>query len=297
MGRSAYRTIGLVTVALLVIMGASLLFGQADLTIGGKNYTEQLLLVSMVSDLIEAHTDLQVRQRPFLGGTLVAFQALIQGSLDGYVEYTGTGLTVMLAKDPISDPGVVYDLVRKEFRERWDLVWLDPLGFNNVWTMTMRASHVAELGISTVSELEPFADELVLGATHEFLERDDGYRGMQKVYGFAFGQTRAMDPGLTYQAVAAGEVDVIDAYGTDGRILALNLQPLEDDLGHFPPYYAVPLLRADTLERYPEIRDVMQLLAGRLDDETMRSLNYEVDSKKRDPLVVAREWLIKEGLI
>lgn len=297
MGQRAYRTIGLVAVGLLVIMVVSLLFGQADLTIGGKNYTEQLLLVSMISDLIEAHTDLQVRQRPFLGGTLVAFQALTQGSLDGYVEYTGTGLTVMLAEDPIADPDVVYDLVQKEFRDRWDLIWLEPLGFNNVWAMTMRTSHVTELGISAVSELEPFADELVLGATHEFFEREDGYPGLQRVYGFAFGQTRAMDPGLTYQAVASGEVDIIDAYGTDGRILAFDLQPLEDDRGHFPPYYAAPLFRADVLERHPEIRSVMQLLAGRLDDDTMRSLNYEVDSKKRDPIVVAREWLIKEGLI
>lgn len=297
MGLRHYRLIGLVTFALLIIMIASLLFGQTDITIGGKNSTEQLLLVSIISDLIEAHTDLQVRQRPFLGGTLVTFQALTQGDLDGYIEYTGTGLTVMLNKDPIADPDIVYNIVKQEFLDRWDIVWLDPLGFNNIWAMTMRASHVAELGINTVSDLEPLAGELVLGATHEFFERPDGYQGLQQAYGFAFGQTRAMDPGLTYQAVAAGEVDIIDAYGTDGRILAFDLYPLEDDLGHFPPYHAVPIFRADTLERHPEIVDVLQLLVGRLDNETMRSLNYEVDSLKRDPLIVAQEWLVAEGLI
>ena len=297
MGLRAYRTVGLVTLALLILMIASLLFGHADLTIGGKNATEQLLLVSIVSDLIEAHTDLQVRQRPFLGGTLITFQALQQGSLDGYIEYTGTGFTVMLGEDPVADPIVVYDVVKKEFKERWDLVWLEPLGFNNMWVMTMRGSHVAELGISTISELEPIAHSLVLGATHEFFERPDGYRGLQKMYGFEFKETRAMDPGLTYQAVAASEVDIIDAYSTDGRIIAFDLHPLEDDLGYFPPYHAVPLFRAETLKRYPELEEILQLLAGRLDDDTMRSLNYEVDSKKRDPLIVAREWLVKEGLI
>ncbi|HKM43069.1 MAG TPA: glycine betaine ABC transporter substrate-binding protein [Limnochordia bacterium] len=297
MSLGAYRTIAIVIVVLLILMIASLLLGQTDLTIGGKNSTEQLLLVSIISDLIEAHTDLQVRQRPFLGGTLVTFQALLQGSLDGYVEYTGTGLTVMLDKDPIADPNAVYDLVKEDFAKRWDLIWMEPLGFNNIWAMTMRASHVAELGITKVSELEPYAQELVLGATHEFVERPDGYQGLQSVYGFAFAQTRTMDPGLTYQAVATGEVDIIDAYGTDGRILAFDLQPLIDDHGHFPPYHAVPLFRADVLRRHPEIIEVLQMLVGRLDDQTMRSLNYEVDSKKRDPLVVAREWLIKEGLI
>ncbi|MCK9524721.1 MAG: glycine/betaine ABC transporter, partial [Limnochordia bacterium] len=278
MGWRTYRTIGLVIVTLLVLMVVSLLLGQTDLTIGGKNSTEQLLLVSILSDLIEAHTDLQVRQRAFLGGTLVTFQALRQGGLDGYVEYTGTALTVMLEEDPIADPDVVYDLVKEEFQKRWDLIWMQPLGFNNIWAMTMRSSHAADLGISTVSELEPFAEELVLGATHEFLERADGYQGLQDVYGFAFGQARAMDPGLTYQAVAAGAVDIIDAYGTDGRIFAFDLEPLIDDRGHFPPYHAVPVFRADVLRRYPEIIEVIGLLAGRLDDDTMRSLNYEVDS-------------------
>lgn len=278
-------------------MIASLLLGKTDLVIGGKNYTEQVLLVHIISDLIEAQTDLKIRQRPFLGGSLVTFQALRQGSLDGYVEYTGTALTVLLAQEPLTDPDEVYDLVREEFRRRWDLVWLEPLGYNNTYVMTMRRSDVEDLGITSYSELEPIASQLVLGATHEFIERDDGYPGLIKHYGFSLGPTKALDPGLTYQAVAAGEVDIIDAFGTDGRIRAFNLQPLKDDKGFFPPYYAVPLFRADVFERYPELEEVLQLLAYRLDDQTMRDLNYEVDSKHRDPLLVAREWLIDEGLI
>lgn len=297
MGLRGYVPIAILAAVLLVIMLISLIFSQADLVIGGKNYTEQVLLVHILSDLIEDQTNLKVRQRPFLGGTLVTFQALRQGGLDGYVEYTGTALTVLLEKDPLSKPKDIYTLVAEEFETRWDLVWLSPLGFNNTYVMTMRQEDVEELGISSVSELKLLAGELILGATHEFLERADGYAGFKKHYDLEFRQTRALDPGLTYQAAGLGEVDIIDGFATDGRIRTFNLRPLKDDKNYFPPYHAAPLFRRDVLNSYPELEEVIELLANRLDDETMRSLNYEVDSKHRDPLIVAREWLIEEGLV
>ncbi|NLK07512.1 MAG: glycine/betaine ABC transporter substrate-binding protein [Firmicutes bacterium] len=292
-----YRVIGIFVILLLGLMVASLFFGKADLTIGGKNYTEQVILVHMVSDLIESHTGLKVRQRPFLGGTLVTFQALRQGSLDGYIEYTGTGLTVLLEREPLSDPDEVRLVVETEFKTLWDLEWLDALGFNNTYVMTINSKQAKELGVTKFSELEPFAAELTLGATHEFLERADGYPGLTRHYGFAFGKTRALDPGLTYQAAAVGKVDVIDAFATDGRIQAFDLHPLKDDKHYFPAYHGAPLFRADVLKKYPELKSVLRLLANRLDDAAMRSLNYEVDSKKRDPLLVAREWLTADGLL
>lgn len=297
MGLRGYRNILMLTVSLLILMVASLFFGQADIAIGGKNFTEQSILVHMLSLLIEENTDLTVRQREFLGGTLVTFQALQQGSLDGYVEYTGTGLTVILDRETMNDPNQVYQVVHDEFLDRWNLLWLDPLGFNNTYVLTMRQEHVGELGVSQISDLLEHAPNLTLGSTHEFLERADGYPGLAEHYGFQFSRARPMDPGLTYQAVRAGEVDVIDGFATDGRIAAFNLEPLADDRQYFPPYFAAPLFRMETLERYPEIRVQLRRLAGKLNDQTMRSLNFEVDSRQRDPITVAREWLTREGLI
>lgn len=269
-----------------------------QITIGGKNFTEQDILVYIMKDLLEAKTKLKVQTKPFLGGTNVVAQALERGDLDLYAEYTGTALINLLNQPPMTNPQAVYDKVKQIYRDQKNLIWLQPLGFNNTYTLAMRADRAQELGIVTYSDLAKRSASLVLGATQEFLERPDGYKGLQQVYGgLNFESTKGMDPGLTYAAVRDGQVDVNDAFATDGRIVAFNLRILKDDKDFFPPYYAAPVVRKETLDKHPEIANVLGQLAGRLDDKKMAELNSKVDLEGRDAKQVARDWLKAEGFI
>lgn len=270
---------------------------QGTITIGGKNFTEQAILTHIMASLIEDKTDLTVIREPFLGGTNVVHTALVSGDLDLYAEYTGTGWTATLGRETISDPQETYDKVKEAYENEYNVTWLEPFGFNNTYTLAMRAEHAEELGIETYSDLAEHAPNLTLGATHEFLERPDGYNGLQEVYGMNFGATKGMDPGLTYSAVKEGAADVNDAFATDGRIPAFNLKVLKDDKQFFPPYFAAPVIRQDTLEAYPELEEVLNLLGGKLNDQIMAELNAMVDIEEKREREVAEDWLKKNGLI
>jgi len=265
--------------------------------IGGKNFTEQDILVHIMAELLKAKTNLTIETKPYLGGTNVVAQALERGDLDIYAEYSGTGLINILGQPVSNDPEAAYQKVKQMYLEQKHIVWLKPFGFNNTYTLSMRADHAAELGIETFSDLIEHAPNMMLGATHEFLERPDGYKGLMKVYGIDFKATGSMDPGLTYAACRDQKVDVIDAFSTDGRISAFNLKVLTDDKKFFPPYYAAPVVREDTLKKHPEIAEVLNQLAGKLDDKQMSILNSKVDLEKQDPKEVARAWLKSQGLI
>jgi glycine betaine/choline ABC-type transport system substrate-binding protein len=151
--------------------------------------------------------------------------------------------------------------------------------------------------VNRISDLAPLAADLEAGFTAEFAVREDGYPGLRKAYGFGFGSTRDMDPGLMYKAIAREEVDVICAFATDGRIAAYDLATLQDDKAFFPPYYAAPVVRSQALADHPEIRAALAPLAGSLDDETMQKLNLEVDEQKHQPARVARDFLVSKGLL
>jgi glycine betaine/choline ABC-type transport system substrate-binding protein len=271
---------------------------SGEIVVGSKNFTEQKVLGHMFADLIEAHTDLAVERRVGLQGTLVCFNALREGDIDLYPEYTGTGLTAILEQPVMSDPEEAYEHVSSEFGQRWDLTWLEPLGFNNTYTLTMRHAQAAELGITRISDLRDHADELRPGFDHEFMSRPDGYEPLTEAYGFRFEEEPVeLDPGLMYRAISDGRVDVIDGFATDGRIPAFDLAILEDDASFFPPYYAAPLVREEVLEAHPEIADALNRLAGKIDSETMAQMNYEVDENHRSPREVALEFLRAEGLV
>jgi len=295
------RKIGVL--ALILVLSISLVGCSSNtasdntIVIAGKNFTEQDILVYLMADIIEAKTDLKVETKPYLGGTLVVAQALDRGDVDIYPEYTGTALVTILEEPSMNDSQAVYDLVKQRYQAEKDLVWLEPFGFNNTYTLAMRESQANELGIETFSDLQKHAPDLTLGATQEFLERDDGYKGLQEVYNMNFKETKGMDPGLTYAAVKDGATDVNDAFSTDGRIVAFDLKVLKDDKNFFPPYYAAPVVRQDTLDAHPEIADALNLLAGKIDDTTMSELNAKVDLEKQNPKDVAHDWLIAEGLI
>jgi len=265
--------------------------------VGGKDFTEQDILVQLVSDLIENKTDIEVERKAYLGGSSIVAKSIETGDLDIYVEYTGTALISVLGEAVINDPNEVYDLVKKRYSDEKQIKWLKPLGFNNTFAITMKKSKAEELGIKTLSDLAEHAPNLVLASTQEFLERNDGYDAMQEVYGIKFKEAKGMDPGLCYTAVKDDKVDVNVSFATDGRIPAFELVILEDDKSFFPPYYASPIIRQDTLEKYPELEEVLNQLAGKLTDNEMAKLNASVDLDHKDPKAVAKEWLKTNGLI
>ena len=288
-------------------------------TIGSKNFTEQFIVSEMLAVLLE-DAGYDVERALNLAGSAIAHTALVEGEIDVYVEYTGTGLLAILGMDlPAADaspvagasPGAgaspaaegglaqdVYDIVAAEYQEQFGLTWLEPWGFNNTYTLAIRGDDVEELGgPETISDLEGVAGDLTFGATQEFVIRPDGLPGLTEAYGIEFGDAVGMDPGLVYGAIDAGDVDIISAFATDGRIPALGLVTLEDDLGFFPPYFAAPVVRQELLDASPEIADIFNQLAGLIDDQTMADLNFRVDDGGEEPLDVATSFLQEQGLI
>lgn len=295
------RRIGVTALAVVLIIvsvvGYQAFNEDETIVIGTKNYTEARIEGRLLSILIEENTDYETEIKE-LGGTLPAFEALKSQDIDAYVEYTGTAIEAILKResgDSTSDE--VYDIVKEEYDKQYDITWLEPLGFNNTYTFAVKEDLAKENNLETFSDLANVADELTLGATVEFIERSDGYPGVKEAYGFEFGETNGLDPGLRYNAIASDEVDIIDAFSTDGKIIDLNLVVLEDDKDFFPPYYAAPIIHNDSLKKYPELKKVLETLGNTISDEEMQEMNYLVDVEKEDMEKVAREFLAKKGLI
>ena len=267
------------------------------IVIGSKNFSEQLILGNMLADLIENKTDLQVERKLNLGGSQVTFGALKKGDIDVYAEYTGTGLVNILKQTAMNDPQKVYDIVKKEFKAKYGIDLLKPLGFNNTYALAVRPDTASQYGLKTISDLAKVSNQLTIGPTIEFPNRPDGLPGLENAYNLNFKAVKAVDGGLRYKALNNGNSDVIDAFSTDGLLEAFKLKVLEDDKHFFPPYYAVPIIKDSTLKEHPELKKVINSLAGKLSDDKMRKLNYQVDSLKQSPEKVAREFLQKEGLI
>ena len=265
--------------------------------IGAKNFTEQLILGELMAQLVEEYTDLGVERRFNLGGTVICHAALESGQIDLYAEYTGTALTAILKVPVIADPDRAYEEVAKAYRERFAAEWLSPLGFDNTYAITVRREDAISRHLQSISDLARVSRTLRAGFTAEFSERPDGYPGLRNVYNLRFREVRDFDPALMYQAIAHGEVDAICAFATDGRMKVFDLQPLVDDRGFFPPYEASPVVLLHTLKKHPELREVLNLLAGRLDNATMQRLNFEVDQNRRRPRAVARKFLGQQGLL
>lgn len=289
---------GAFILAALVLGACAQEEAAVPIRVSSKEFTEQILLGTMYEMLLdEAGFDASFAP---LGGTTENHDALLAGETDIYPEYTGTALLTLLEGDydPSMTADDVYNTVRSEYAERWDLEVLDPTGFNNTYCLTMTQEKAAELGISTLSELSEMAPEVVFGTTQEFPDRADGLVGLQATYGgFNFAEVRAMDPGLLYSGLDEGEIDVTTCFGTDGQISAFNLVVLEDDMGFWPPYPVAPVIRAEVLEANPEIATALNQLAPILDGETMSALNWEVAGNAREADEVAREFLVENGLI
>ena len=289
----------LVLVFTLLVAASAPLAARADGTVvvGSKNFEESRLLAEIFAQLLEARTDLEVERRFGLAGTQICFEALKTGALDLYPEYTGTGLASLLGEDPIGDASSTFLEVRRQFLERWDLWWLDPLGFENAYEIAVRGELAREKGLSTISDLARVSADLTAGLGFEFIERQDGLPGLAQTYGLEFDKVQPLQQALKYQAAVAGDIQVLDVYTTDGRLDLYDLKVLEDDQGFFPPYEAAPLVRADTLEAYPEIGFALGLLAGAFDESTMRGLNLRLQEQGDSEAAVAADALVALGLI
>lgn len=270
---------------------------SSSIVIGSKNFTEQAILGELLAQHLEHRTGLKIERRFYLAGTYICQQSILAGRIEMYVEYTGTALTAVLKENSAGDRGQVYARVKQEYADKFGLEVMPPLGFNNSFAMVVRTEDAKRLGIHTLSGAAKFAPQWRLGVGYEFMERPDGYAGLAKTYGLQFAAPpRTMDLGLLYRALEAKEVDMIAASATDGLISALNLTVLEDDRHYFPPYEAVPIVRRETLARYPAIKSALGELAGKISEQEMREMNYRVDGQHQDIQAVVADFLRSKGL-
>jgi osmoprotectant transport system permease protein len=261
--------------------------------VGAKGYTEQLLLGELLAQEIEAHTSLRVKREFSLGSTFLLHEAVRQGRIDGYVEYTGTAWTAILRQPPLPPErrAAVWQRARQLYDERYGLRMFPSLGFENSFAILIRQADGQRLGLRTISDAVQPARQWRAAFGYEFLNREDGFPGLAKRYGLRFvAPPSAMDLGLTYRALADGQVDLIAGDSTNGLISALKLQKLDDDRAYFPPYDAVPVFNAASLRRHPPLVPVLDRLSGRLSAATMQKLNAAVDLQGQTPELVVRRW-------
>jgi len=271
---------------------------EGTFVIGSKTFTESRLLGEIVAQLVTARTDLAVEHRSGLGGTLICWEALLAGEIDLYPEYTGTAWAVVLQEPgAVSDPLRAFLRVQSESRRRFDAEWLAPFGFQNSYALALREDHAEALGVATISELARVSADLRAGFSVEYLNREDGWPGLRDAYGLAFTSVRGLEHALAYEALGAGELDVIDAYTTDAKLRRFGLRTLRDDRGFYPPYHAAPVLRGETLRERPELRPLFAELAYAIDEEAMIAMNHAVEVQDRGFEEVAREFLVEAELL
>lgn len=294
---SSARRLVFAAIALLLVVGAIGLWrfarspaaSQTRVAVGSKDFTESALLAEIVAQMLEAR-GVAVERRFELGGNL-PHEAMISGTLDLYPEYTGTAFTAILRHAPITDPRAVYDQVKQEYGEKFGVDVSAPLGFENTFAILVRGSDARQLNLKTISDAAPHTRAWRAGFGQDFMSRADGYPGFSKAYGLHFAEVREMDLSLTYIALNSRQVDLIAGNSTEGRIAQMDLYQLADDRRYFPPYEAVYLVRRDSLNRVPQLREVLTRLANAISTDEMRQLNYEIDGNKRDPKEVVRTWL------
>lgn len=259
--------------------------------VGWTTDTEQSILGNMIALILEKKLNIPVERVPNLGGTGIAHQAIIDGAIDIYPDYTGDALANVLKKDPITDPQKAWEAVRDGYRQH-KITWLKPTPFNNTYALALKEAMAAENNISTISGLAPKAPGWKLGSSVEFAGRPiDGYPGMAKHYGFEFGTVKPMDVGLMYTAVDSGDVDVIVAFATDARIGKVGLRVLADDKMFFPSYNAAVTVRDEVLERHKEIAAAIEAVTGTLETPVQIRLNGLADIGGQLPEKVAEDYL------
>jgi osmoprotectant transport system permease protein len=290
------QQIGLVfgVIALISFLLTLLLHSSpgGTVVIGSKNFTESVILGEILAQSIERETGLTVDRQFNLGGTFICHEAVKAGKIDGYVEYSGTAFTGILKQKPINDPLAVYQQLKDTYQRQFNLAVFPSLGFENTFAIVIRGEDAKTYHIKTLSDVGQYTPNWQAGFGYEFLEREDGYAGLARTYGLRFAsRPKSLDLGLLYRALASKQVDLVAGNSTDGLIPVLKLTILKDDRRYFPPYEAVPILNRQSLQKYPQLRQVLEKLAGKINSSAMQKLNYEVDGQKRPVEAVVKAFL------
>ena len=280
-----YRVAFLVLAAVLLSCSR-----RRPITVASKNFTEQIILGEIAAQQLERKLHLQVARKLYLGGTLLAHEAILRGDIDIYPEYTGTGASVVLKQSVPRQPAQAYVAVKTEYLRRFHLVWLPPLGFNDTFAMAVRAADAKRLASATLSSAT--ARHWRLGIGYEFLTRSDGLKALNQAYGFEWqGMPKSMDLGLLYQALRQNQVDMAAGNSTDAQLGDPKFAALRDDKKAFPPYNACFVVRQELLTQRPDVRMALTMLSNRIGDETMRRLNRRVEIDHLPAQRVAADFL------
>ncbi len=267
------------------------------IVIGSKDFTEQEIIGNMLAEAIERKTDISVERKLALGGTQICFEALKADDIDIYVDYSGTCYGDTLKYSPITNVKTVYNTVKKDFKAKFNIDVLKQMSFNNTYTLAVKKETADKYHLKTISDLAKVGNQLTAATSLEFLNREDGIIGLKKKYNFHFKDQIGIDGSPKYLALMNNESDVTDAFSTDGLLKKYDLTILQDDQHFFPPYYAIPLVRAEVTAKYPEIVPIIEEVGELLNDNVMIALNYQVDELKKDPRKVAIEFLRENKVI
>ncbi|AXI08613.1 glycine/betaine ABC transporter permease [Oceanobacillus zhaokaii] len=298
--RNMVMSTGIIALAAIFIILLPFITNEEEdtIVIAGKLGAEPEILINMYKLLIEDETELNVELEPGFGKTSFVFNALNSGDIDIYPEFSGTIISEFLKETAVStDREEVYEQAKAGIKEAYDLTLLEPMEFNNTYTLAVSQEFAERHQVETISDLKPIEQEVKAGFTLEFNDREDGYIGIQNLYDIAFANVITMEPKLRYTAIQSGEINLVDAYSTDSELREFNLTVLEDDQGLFPPYQGAPLLRTETAREYPEIADALNKLSGKITDDEMREMNYKVNVEGERAEDVAAEYLRGEGLL
>lgn len=298
--KKALIMIGAISLSVILMMALPFLGGKKEdeLVIAGKLGAEPEILINMYKILIEEETDHPVKLKTGLGKTSFVFTALQNGDIDIYPEFTGTAISEFLKETANSTSrDEVYKQAKEGMKKEFNMEMLKPMEYNNTYALAVPEQLAKENDLKTISDLKLMESSLKAGFTLEFSDREDGYKGIRKLYGLNLPDLTTMEPKLRYGAIKNGEINLVDAYSTDSELKRYKLVVLEDDKNLFPPYQGAPLLRAETAEKYPEVVKALNRLAGKITDDEMREMNYQVNVEGKSSEETAREYLKTAGLI
>ena len=289
-------------VACMLVTGTAFAGGKKEAPQGGtvhmatKSMTEQFILASMMKTLIEQDTDLTVKLTEGVGGGTMNIQpAMVKGEFDFYPEYTGTGWNNVLKMQGLYSEAL-FDQLVAGYKEL-GMSWVGMLGFNNTYGIAVRTEIAQQYNLKTLSDLAAVAPQLVFGANYDFFERLDGFDALCQAYGLKFKDTVDMEMGLKYDAIRQKEIDVVNAFTTDGQLSSSNVTVLADDKGFYPSYMCGFVVRDEVLAAHPELLDVFKKVENILTDEKMATMNYQVEVEGQDPEAVATNFLKESGLV
>lgn len=302
-GKVALAALGVICLGIGgIFLAQSNPMGGETVTIAGKLGSEPDILINMYKEVIkDEDSSINVELKPNFGKTSFLFSAVENNQIDIYPEFTGTVLeSLVKVPDNTPDnlsPEKTYQEANKLLGAQFNMRLLKSMEYENTYALAMKKGEAEKRGITKISDLAAQQDQLKAGFTLEFIDREDGYRGIQKKYNVELGSVQSMEPALRYQAINTGDVDVIDAYSTDSEIKQYDLVTLEDDMQLFPPYQGAPLMKKEFADKHPKIVKALNRLSGKITEDQMVEMNYLVNVKKEQPAKVAHDFLVKEKII